>query len=62
MNKKSQNSLGYDRWSRVYDQTLNSTVAADELNFPKFWGDFSGVEILEVGCGTGRHTHTSFRK
>jgi malonyl-CoA O-methyltransferase len=46
----------YDRWSRVYDQQPNSTVAADEAHFPGVWRHLSGRRVLDVGCGTGRHT------
>ena len=50
------NRLGYDQWSQTYDYDVNSTVAADERAFPKFWQGLSPRRVLEIGCGTGRHT------
>jgi len=50
------NRLGYDRWSSIYDSYINSTVAVDDASFPKLWAHVQGVRVLEIGCGTGRHT------
>ena len=50
------NRAGYDRWSGFYDHYPNPTVAADELAFPPFWAHLTGRNVLEIGCGTGRHT------
>jgi SAM-dependent methyltransferase len=50
------NRSGYDRWAGAYDDGVNSTVAADELAFPPLWAHLKGVRVLEIGCGTGRHT------
>ncbi len=50
------NKAGYDRWSHFYDRYPNPTVAADELAFPPLWSHLCNVDILEIGCGTGRHT------
>lgn len=54
--KKVSNRAGYDLWASFYDQYPNSTVAADENSFPQVWAQLKGKRVLEIGCGTGRHT------
>src|SRR3954453_14840517 len=48
--------IGYNLWSGFYDRYPNSTVAIDDRHFPQLWHDLRGACVLEVGCGTGRHT------
>jgi malonyl-CoA O-methyltransferase len=47
---------GYDRWAEVYDHDGNPLVALDERVVPALLGDVRGREVLELACGTGRHT------
>ncbi len=47
---------GYDRWAPVYDHDGNPLVALDERVVPPLLGDIRGRAVLELACGTGRHT------
>ena len=48
---------GYDRWAEVYDHDANPLLALEEPILRATIGDqIAGVSILELGCGTGRHT------
>jgi malonyl-CoA O-methyltransferase len=46
---------GYDRWSEVYDTDGNPLVALEERYFDGVLGPVAGLEVLDLGCGTGRH-------
>ena len=46
---------GYDRWAEVYDGDDNPLVILEEENFGALIGKVAGLEIADIGCGTGRH-------
>ena len=46
---------GYDRWSRVYDHDANPLPALEEPRVRVALGDVRGRDVLDLGCGTGRH-------
>ncbi|MBL7713871.1 MAG: class I SAM-dependent methyltransferase [Bdellovibrionales bacterium] len=56
MSANHENKMGYDTWSSFYDDYVNPTVAADDLSFPSQYSEVREKKVLEIGCGTGRHT------
>lgn len=46
---------GYDRWAEIYDHDKNPLVALEEPVVRGALGDVSGLSVLDLGCGTGRH-------
>jgi SAM-dependent methyltransferase len=46
---------GYDIWSETYDQTPNPVVAMDARHTLQMLAPKRGEQILDAGCGTGRH-------
>jgi malonyl-CoA O-methyltransferase len=47
---------GYDRWSSIYDGEDNPLIAMEEPVVAELLGEVRGLEIADIGCGTGRHT------
>jgi malonyl-CoA O-methyltransferase len=47
---------GYDRWAAVYDHEANPLVALEEPLVREALGEVSGLAVLDLGCGTGRHS------
>jgi len=47
---------GYDRWASIYDREANPLVALEEPVVREALGDVAGLSILDLGCGTGRHS------
>lgn len=47
---------GYDRWARVYDHDANPLPALEAPHVRAAFGDVRGRDVLDLGCGTGRHT------
>ncbi len=46
---------GYDRWSEIYDQEENPLIGLEEPVVHEALGVVAGLEVLDLGCGTGRH-------
>lgn len=55
-NETGFNRMAYDVWSVFYDTYPNPTVAIDDLFFPHVYANVRSQNVLEIGCGTGRHT------
>ncbi len=47
---------GYDRWAAVYDHDGNPLQALEGPVVRAAVGDPRGLAVLDLGCGTGRHT------
>jgi cytosine/adenosine deaminase-related metal-dependent hydrolase/ubiquinone/menaquinone biosynthesis C-methylase UbiE len=44
----------FDRWAAVYDTDHNPLLQLEERLIPRFLPEINGLNILDVGCGTGR--------
>jgi len=47
---------GYDRWATVYDHDANPLPALEEPLVRAAAGEVHGLAVLDLGCGTGRHS------
>jgi malonyl-CoA O-methyltransferase len=47
---------GYDRWASIYDTDGNPLVALEEPLVERLLGDVKGLAVIDLGCGTGRHS------
>jgi ubiquinone/menaquinone biosynthesis C-methylase UbiE len=47
---------GYDRWAEIYDTDDNPLVKLEEPRMHDLLGGLRGKSVLDLGCGTGRHT------
>jgi malonyl-CoA O-methyltransferase len=46
---------GYDAWAATYNAMGNWLLALEEPEVDRALGEVAGRELLDVGCGTGRH-------
>lgn len=46
----------YDLWSDYYDSEENPLIALEETRMVEFLAGLDGLEILDLGCGTGRQS------
>ena len=55
--KELNTASGYDRWAPVYEKDGNPMVNLDEMVFSgEFTFNVKGKSIIDLGCGTGRHS------
>ncbi len=47
---------GYDRWASIYDHDANPLAALEDAHIRQVVGKTAGLNVLDLGCGTGRHT------
>ena len=47
---------GYDRWSESYDDGTNPMLALDDRALEALLPAVAGLDAVDLGCGTGRHT------
>jgi len=46
---------GYDRWAETYDTMGNWLLELEEPEVDRALGEVEGLDVLDVGAGTGRH-------
>lgn len=46
---------GYDRWAELYDEEDNPLILLEEQHLNSLAGDVTGLAVVDIGCGTGRH-------
>jgi ubiquinone/menaquinone biosynthesis C-methylase UbiE len=46
---------GYDRWAATYDTMGNWLLELEEPEVDRALGEVEGLDVLDVGAGTGRH-------
>ena len=47
---------GYDAWAPLYDDDGNPLIAVEGPALREWFGPLEGRRVLDLGCGTGRHT------
>jgi malonyl-CoA O-methyltransferase len=47
---------GYDAWAPLYDDDGNPLTAIEGPTLAGWFGPLEGRRVLDLGCGTGRHT------
>ena len=44
-----------DGWSALYDTESNPLILLEEPQIDRLLGEVRGLEVADIGCGTGRH-------
>jgi ubiquinone/menaquinone biosynthesis C-methylase UbiE len=47
---------GYDVWASIYDDEDNPLIRMEEPEVTRLLGEVEGLDIADIGCGTGRWT------
>lgn len=47
---------GYDGWAEIYDAEDNALILLEEPRVTELLGDVRGLEVADLGSGTGRHS------
>lgn len=47
---------GYAAWAACYDEDGNPLIPLEGAAMERLFGAVAGLPVLDVGCGTGRHT------
>ena len=47
---------GYDRWASIYDHEDNPLIVSEDRELGSMLGSVEGLELLDLGCGTGRRS------
>jgi len=53
---------GYDHWAASYDDDGNPLPVLEGTLVEELLGNVSGLEVLDLGCGTGRHAIAMARR
>ena len=56
MNSPLPTKQGYDLWSAGYDADANPLITLENTLFADLLGDVRDRNLLDIGCGTGRHS------
>lgn len=53
---------GYDQWASIYDDDANPLPILEAAFIDDLLGAVGGLEVLDLGCGTGRHALSMARR